>query len=62
MEYLRSRGIKTVIPEIIDQVGAHKEKGSSGGRRPGPDVELYKNRSVVERTLNKVNKFQANGW
>ncbi|WP_420099056.1 transposase [Corynebacterium sp.] len=30
-EYLRSRGIRTVIPEKIDQVTARKKRGSAGG-------------------------------
>jgi hypothetical protein len=40
--YLRSRGIRTVIPEKRDQDAARKRKGSKGGRLPGLDTEAYK--------------------
>jgi transposase len=58
-EYLRARGIKTVIPEKIDQVTARKNKGSSGGRPPGFDAEVYKGRNVVERAFNKVKQWRG---
>lgn len=57
--YLRSRGIRTVIPEKIDQVTARKKKGSSGGRPPGFDAEAYKGRNVVERAFNKVKQWRG---
>ncbi len=58
-EYLRSRGIKTVIPDKVDHVRARKRKGSAGGRPPGFDAEAYKGRNVVERAFNKVKQWRG---
>jgi transposase len=52
---LRSRGIKTVIPEPSDQIGHRKRRGSRGGRPPAFDAETYRRRNVVERSFNTVN-------
>jgi hypothetical protein len=50
-EYLRSPGIRSVIPEKVDQVTARK-KSSAGGRPPGLDAEAYKGRDVDNRAFN----------
>jgi putative transposase len=52
---LTARGIKVVIPERDDQIRHRKNRGSTGGRPPTLDTELYKRRNVVERSFN-VNK------
>lgn len=51
---LRSRGIKTVIPEKSDQAANCKRRGSAGGRPITHDAEDYKNRNVVERSMPDV--------
>ncbi len=56
---LRSRGIKTVIPEPADQAGYRKRKGARGGRPVGYDVEDYKNRNVVERFFNRMKNWRG---
>ena len=57
--YLRSRGIKTVIPEKSDQIAARKRKGSKGGRPPRLDAEAYKGRNVVERSFNHLKQWRG---
>ncbi|MFL1432697.1 MULTISPECIES: transposase, partial [unclassified Nocardiopsis] len=57
--YLRRRGIKAVIPEKADQAANRKRKGSAGGRPVGHDVELYKDRNTVERTINKFKEWRG---
>jgi hypothetical protein len=49
---LRSRGITAVIPEPSDQIAHRKRRGSRGGRPVGYDTTAYKNRNVVERSIN----------
>jgi len=56
---LRSRGIKTVIPEPSDQIRNRQRRGSRGGRPPAFDAELYKGRNVVERSFNTVKQWRA---
>ncbi len=58
-DWLRARGIKTVIPEKADQIRGRKNKGSAGGRPPGFDAEAYKGRNVVERAFNKVKQWRG---
>jgi transposase len=52
---LAARGIKVVIPERADQIRHRKNRGSTGGRPPALNTEVYKRRNVVERSFN-VNK------
>ncbi len=56
---LRSRGIKTVIPEKADQAAHRKRRGSDGGRPVTHDIEEYKNRNVVERFFNRIKNWRA---
>lgn len=58
-ELLRSRGIKTVIPEPSDQIRHRKRRGSRGGRPPALDAEAYRGRNVVERSFNTVKQWRA---
>ena len=56
---LRSRGIKTVIPEPSDQIANRKRRRSAGGRPPAFDAEAYRGRNVVERSFNTVKQWRA---
>ncbi|MGO3151562.1 MAG: IS5 family transposase [Galactobacter sp.] len=57
--YLRSKGIKTVVPEKSDQIAARKRKGSQGGRPPELDVDAYKGRNVVERSCSFLKQWRG---
>lgn len=57
--YLRTRGIKAVIPEKKDQADNRKKRGSTGGRPVGHDAELYKERNTVERLINKLKAWRG---
>ena len=56
---LRRRGIKTVIPDKRDQIGARKRRGRRGGRPPGFDAEAYRGRNVVERSFALAKQWRA---
>jgi transposase len=56
---LRSRGIKTVIPEPSDQIRNRKRRGARGGRPPAFDADAYRGRNVVERSFNTVKQWRA---
>lgn len=58
-EYLRSRGIRAVIPEKKDQVASRKKRGSKGGRPPAFDAAAYRNRNVVERSFAYVKQWRG---
>ena len=53
---LRRRGIKATIPLKSDQLARHARRP---GRRPSFDTEAYKQRNVVERTINKLRETRA---
>lgn len=57
-EYLRRRGIRAVIPEKADQIAARQRRGK-GGRPPAFDRDLYKQRNVVERMINRLKGSRA---
>ena len=52
--YLRRRRIKATIPEPADQKNNRLRRGRTGGRPPRFDSEIYKQRNVVERAINKL--------
>lgn len=52
--HLRKRHIKAVIPEKSDQAANRRKKGPRGGRPVGHDACLYKERTTVERLINKL--------
>lgn len=56
---LRRRGIITTIPQPSDQIGHRRARGSTGGRPPAFDAKAYKERNVVERTINKLRGTRA---
>jgi len=58
--YLRRRRIRATIPEKGDQIAARHRRGA-GGRPPSFDRELYKDRNVVERAINKLRATRAVG-
>lgn len=57
--YLRTRGIKAVIPIKKDQQANRHKLGSQGGRPPAFDPHAYKDRNTVERCVNKLRQFRA---
>jgi transposase len=57
--YLRRRGIRSVIPEKIDQAASRKKKGARGGRPVSHDPDLYKDRNTVERCINKIKEWRG---
>ena len=57
--YLRKRRIKATIPEHADQKKNRLRRGSTGGRPPRFDSEIYKQRNVVERAINKLKAHRA---
>jgi transposase len=57
--YLRRRRIKATIPEPSTQRAARVRRGSNGGRPPGFDAKLYKQRNVVERAIGKLRATRA---
>jgi DDE family transposase len=42
-----------------DQIKNRQRRGSGGGRLPGFDAEVYKQRNVVERAINKLKVHRA---
>ena len=56
---LRSRGIRSCIPEPDDQRGHRLRRGSQGGRPVGYDVEDYKGRNVVERSFSQDKQWRG---
>jgi transposase len=56
---LRRRGIKATIPQPVNQIRNRRRRGRRGGRPPAFDREIYKDRNVVERAVNKLKGFRA---
>ncbi|MCX5274645.1 IS5 family transposase [Streptomyces virginiae] len=57
--HLRRRGIRAVIPQPSDQVGHRLRRGRRGGRPPGFDAEVYKQRNTVERCINRLKQWRG---
>lgn len=57
--YLRKRNIKAVIPEKKDQAANRKRKGIRGGRPTRHDTDLYKERNIVDRLINKLKAWRG---
>jgi transposase len=57
--HLRQRRIKATIAEPADQKNNRLRRGSTGGRPPRFDPEVYKQRNVVERAINKLKAHRA---
>jgi transposase len=63
---LRGRGIKALIPELSDQIGHRKRRGSPGGRpvnlglgRTAHRPETDKGRNTVERSFSLIKQWRA---
>lgn len=56
---LRSRRIRTVIPERSDQQHHRARRGSKGGRPVSFDADTYRNRNVVERSYNQFKQWRG---
>lgn len=57
--YLRRRAIRAVIPVKDDQATARRKKGSVGGRPPNFNADLYKQRNVAERCINRLKTWRG---
>lgn len=57
--HLRRRGIKATIAEPAIHQGARARRGQKGGRPPAFDAVTYKQRNVVERSINKLRITRA---
>jgi transposase len=57
--HLRRRQIKTTIPEPASQQAHRLQRGGRSGRSPQFDVEIYKQRNVLERAINKLKDYRA---
>jgi transposase len=58
-ELLRTKRIKTVIPEPADQIAHRQRRGTAGGRPPAFDATAYKGRNVVERSFNDHKQWRG---
>ncbi|GAB3870008.1 hypothetical protein GCM10028801_46510 [Nocardioides maradonensis] len=56
---LRSKRVRTVIPQRADEIGHRQRRGSSGGRPPAFDPVTYKRRNVVERSFNDHKQWRG---
>jgi putative transposase len=56
---LRTKRVKTVIPQRSDEIGHRLRRGSAGGRPPSFDHVAYKRRNVVERSFNDYKQWRA---
>ena len=60
-EHLSRRAIKAVIAIKHDQATARRRKGARRGRPPAFDKVHYRDRSTVERAVNKLRAHRAVG-
>jgi transposase len=51
--------MRVVLPEKSDQIAHRAGKGSRGGRPPRFDVDLDRDRNVVERAFNRLKGWRA---
>ncbi|WIY07592.1 transposase [Amycolatopsis mongoliensis] len=51
---MRDRRVRFLSPERDDQTARRVAKSSRSGRPPAFDVEVYKQRNVVERRFNRL--------
>jgi transposase len=55
---LRRRRISHTIPERSDQIARRAAKGSTGGRPPNFNPDIYRQRNVVERCFNRLKHWR----
>lgn len=55
---LRRLRIRHTIPERADQIARRAAKGSTGGRPPTFNTDVYKTRNVVERCFNRLRHWR----
>jgi hypothetical protein len=48
-----------VIPEKRDQAANRKKRASKGGRPVRHDADLYEERNIVERLINKLKAWRG---
>jgi transposase len=58
-DLLRTKRVKTVIPQPADQIAHRKRRGTAGGRPPSFDTATYKGRNVVERSFNDHKQWRG---
>lgn len=56
---LRRRGIVAVIPELREQPGHRRRRGSHGGRPVSDDLVTYRARDVVERSFSALKQWRG---
>lgn len=56
---LRSRGIRSCIPEPADQQGHRQRRGSQAGRPVSYDTKDDKGRNVVEHAFNQDKRWRG---
>lgn len=56
---LRSKRVRTVIPQRDDEIGNRIRRGSAGGRPPSFDPVTYRRRNVVERSFNDHKQWRG---
>ncbi|MER5379282.1 IS5 family transposase [Streptomyces sp. NPDC002688] len=57
--HLRRRGIRASSRSPSDQIGHRLRRGRRGGRPPGFDAEIYKQRNSVERCINRLKQWRG---
>lgn len=58
-DYLRQQRIAHTIPERSDQIARRKAKGRRGGRPPGFDPDIYRQRNSIERGFNRLKHWRG---
>lgn len=58
-DYLRAHKVTAVIPEKSDQLVNRTRRGSDGGRPVTFDATDYKNRNVIERSINVFKNWRG---
>jgi transposase len=56
---LRRLRIPHTIPERSDQLDYRKRRGRRGGRPPGFDSAIYRERNTVERGFNRLKQWRG---
>lgn len=55
---LRQRRVSFACPEKSDQIARRQTKGTAGGRPPDFDVDVYRDRNVIERCFARLKQFR----